>query len=161
MAPFPYPSMSLSNPESPHTLNRCTPEVRNLLPFPPPPLAIIPLQSPPSHWPSHQTFGFPSNLAPTVSFSGVPFLTLPNSPNQSRQVLFQSWTSNHRHVLHPVLVTVYVPPAGPALVRLGSPVPPANHVLRVSSVPRVILVHRIVPSVMRESQAPASASPQL
>ena len=161
MAQFPCLSMSFFNLEPPYTRNQCSVAMRNSLPSRHLPPATLPLQSPRSHWPLHQTSGSRYNPAPTASSSGLLFLTLPSSLNQSQQVPFQFWTSNRRHALQPVLAMVCVPPAGRALVPLVSPVPRVNLVRTVSSAPSVNPVHRTVPNVTRGSQAPAFVLPLL
>lgn len=153
--------MLLSNLESRSTPNRCTAATDSSLPFRPlPPETPLP-QSPPSHWCFRQMFGSPCNLAPTVSFSGVPSPILPNFPYQSQRVPLQSWTSSPPPAPLPVLVTVCVPQTGHALVRLASRVLRVNRVQWASSALNVNPVHQIVPNATRESQVPASASPPL
>ena len=159
MVPFPYLSMSPSNPVSRSTPNHCTAVAEISHPFPHLPSATPPPQSPRSRLPYHRMFGSPRSPAPIASFSGVPSPTFPNSPNRSQQAHFQSWTSSRRHALHPVLVTVCVPQTERALVRLVSLVPRVNRARRVSSALNASLVHRTAPSVTRESLVLVSALP--
>lgn len=161
MAPFPYPSMFLSNPESPSTPSQCIAAMNYSLPFQHLPSGTPQPQSLRNHSRFPQASGSPSNPVPIASFSGVPSPMLPNSPRQSRQVLSRSWTSNRHHALPPVLVTVCALPVGRAPVRPASPVLRVNRVRRVSSALNVNLVRPTVTSATRESQAPASASPPL
>lgn len=161
MAPFPCPSTSRSNLVPRSTLNRNTAALHNSLLFRHLPLAIPLPQSPHSHLRFLRMSGSPCNLAPIGSFSGVPFPMFPNFPDRSQPAPFRSWTSSRRRAHHPVLEMACVLPAERALVRQVSLVPHVNPVRTVSSALNVNLAHQIVPSVIRESQVLASASPPL
>lgn len=159
MAPFLYRSKSLSNPESLCTPNPNTAAPHNSLPFRRLPLAIPLPQSPHSRLPFRRTSGSPCNPAPIASYSGVPFPMFPNFLNRLEQAPCQSSTSSRRHALRRVLVMVCVLPPGRALVRQVSLVPLVKHVRPVSSALNVNPAHQTAPSVIKESQALASASP--